>query len=101
MGLHDIATGTRFASINKMCDHINPLIIPASNSGPNFVSLEWLDFSMKRARNRADYQVAMHRRLDLQQDGRKEQPTEVRSRYIKISDVGGIGLMNVEVPFSC
>lgn len=99
VGLHDTASGPKFAIINEMCDHTNPLIIPARNSGPNVVRLEWPDLPMKRAQNRADDQVARHRRFNLQEDGRKEQLTEIRSRYIEISDVGRIGFMKVEVPF--
>lgn len=76
--------------MDKMGNHIDPLIIPARNSAPDFVQLVRLDFSVKGARNPADDQVAMHRICEIQQDGRKQQPTEMRSGYIEIGDVGRV-----------
>ena len=85
-----------------MTDNIKPLLIPSKQSRPDLEALKRLDLSSEAALYTAQHDpeliVALHQLFaDLTNPTTAEQGYMVTSGNVKISEVGAIGFVDIEV----
>lgn len=97
--LHQIFLVDISPLLDKVANHIQPLVIPRQDPGPNFIRLVRLDLLAIYALHAAEYGDALVRAWEGVEEPAEKDEREMTAGHVEVAEVGGVGLVDVVVAF--